>query len=73
MPQYQTAQQEMIAKGRPMGTRASWELQNMIRALHMLPWLNTADDTARLAEAEREMRIRCREARERARSIRAAK
>jgi hypothetical protein len=28
--------------------RPTWEITNMVKALTMLPWLNTADDTARL-------------------------
>jgi hypothetical protein len=68
-----TYQQEMAAKGRPMGARATWELQNMVRALNMLTWLNTPEDEARRDEAKRELRIRGREARERATRIRAAR
>lgn len=49
-----------------MGARASWELQNMVRALGMMTWRNTPEDWARKAEAERELSIRRREARERA-------
>jgi hypothetical protein len=30
----------------------------MVRALHLLPALNTPEDEARLAEAERELKIR---------------
>ena len=28
--------------------RPSWELQNMVKALEMLPWLNTFEDIERL-------------------------
>ena len=53
-----TCQQEMDAKGRPMGCRATWELRNMVRALERLPFLNTSDDITRLKEAKRELKIR---------------
>lgn len=53
-----TIQDDARRLGRPMLGRASWELANMVKALGMLPWLNTADDLARLAEAKRELAIR---------------
>lgn len=68
-----TYHDEMVAKGRPMGARATWELQNMVRALGLMTWLNTDDDLARRNEAQRELRIRAREARERAGRIRSAR
>ena len=53
-----TAYQEMLAKGRPYGTRPTWELRNMVRALSLMPWLNTPEDKARKSEAERELKLR---------------
>lgn len=51
---------EMKAKhpDRPYITRPTWELRNMVRALGLLPWLNTPEDTQRKQEAERELKLR---------------
>jgi len=35
--------------------RPTWELRNMIKALSMLPWLNTAEETQRLENAKKEL------------------
>jgi len=32
--------------------RPTWELSNMVKALEMLPWLNTKEDCERLAIAK---------------------
>ncbi len=58
-----TYQSEMAKKGRPMGARAGWELRAMVKALKLHSWLNTEEDKARLAEAERELKLRRKEAR----------
>ena len=34
-----------------VGNQPAWALRNMIRALKMAPWLNTAADEQRLAAA----------------------
>lgn len=65
MYRFKTAAEEMREKGRPYGTRPTWELRNMIRALSMMTWLNTQDDWNRKAEAERELKIRAKERRRR--------
>lgn len=36
---------------RIVGNQPAWALQNMVKALQMLPWLNTADDELRLKAA----------------------
>lgn len=55
-----TYAQEMKLKhpDRWLIARPTWELRNMVRALQMLAWNNTADDNARLEEAKRELRLR---------------
>lgn len=37
---------------------ATWELRNMVKALRLMPWLNTEADNLRLQEAERELKLR---------------
>jgi hypothetical protein len=34
-----------------VGNRPTWELKNMVKALNMLPWLNTPEDELRLKAA----------------------
>lgn len=55
-----TYAQEMKAKypDRPWICRPSWELKNMARALRMLRWQNTEEEESRLAEVERELKLR---------------
>jgi exoribonuclease R len=31
-----------------VGNQAKWEIKNMVKALSMLPWLNTPEDNRRL-------------------------
>jgi hypothetical protein len=38
------------------GNQPLWALKNMVRALSMLPWLNTAEDELRLKAAKRLLR-----------------
>ena len=35
-----------------VGNQPSWALKNMVKALTMLPWLNTAEDELRLEAAK---------------------
>jgi len=35
--------------------RPTWELRNMIKALSMHPWLNTAEEIQRLENAKKEL------------------
>jgi hypothetical protein len=35
-----------------VGNRPTWELKNMVKALNMLPWLNTPEDELRLQAAK---------------------
>lgn len=58
MWQVTTAREEMLRKGRPYGTRPTWELRNMVKALSMMTWRNTPEDWTRKAEAERELMLR---------------
>jgi hypothetical protein len=37
---------------RIVGNQATWALRNMVRALKMLPWLNTPEDEERLEAAK---------------------
>ena len=53
-----TIQDDARKLGRPFLARPTWELRNIVRALHTMPWLNTEDDKARLAEAKRELKLR---------------
>ena len=55
-----TYAQEMKVKfpNRPWISRPSWELNNMVKALNMLPWLNTEDDQKRLEEVTYELKQR---------------
>ena len=57
---YETYGQEQrrLHPDRPWITRPTWELRNMQKALSLLPWQNTADDTQRLAEVTRELQMR---------------
>lgn len=53
-------QEEMKIKfpNRPWVTKPTWELRNMVKALRMLPWLNTPEQNQRLAQAQAELIIR---------------
>lgn len=55
-----TYSQEMKLKypDRPWITRPTWELSNMARALRMLRWQNSEEEENRLAEVERELKLR---------------
>jgi len=57
---YKTYGQEMREKypDRPWGTRPSWELQNMKKALSMLTFFNTAEEDQRLVEVTQELKLR---------------
>ena len=35
-----------------VGNQPSWTLKNMVKALNMLPWLNTDEDKQRLEAAK---------------------
>ena len=35
-----------------VGNQPTWALKNMVKALSMLPWLNTAEDKERLDAAK---------------------
>ena len=35
-----------------VGNQPTWALKNMVKALKMLPWLNTAEDELRLKAAK---------------------
>ena len=35
-----------------VGNQPTWALKNMVKALNMLTWLNTAEDLERLAAAK---------------------
>lgn len=35
-----------------VGNQPTWALKNMVKALNMLPWLNTAEDEERLVAAK---------------------
>lgn len=35
-----------------VGNQPTWALRNMVKALHIMPWLNTEDDKKRLEAAE---------------------
>lgn len=37
---------------RIVGNQPIWALRNMVKALNMLPWLNTAEDLQRLQAAK---------------------
>lgn len=43
---------------RIVGNQPAWALQNMVKALQMLPWLNTADDELRLKAARMVLKAR---------------
>lgn len=43
---------------RIVGNQPVWALRNMVKALKMLPWLNTADDLERLKAAKIVLRER---------------
>jgi hypothetical protein len=43
---------------RPQENRATWELQNMKRALSMFPILNTEEENKRLEEVKKELKLR---------------
>lgn len=49
---------QVVVMDRPYRTRPTWELENMIKALSLLPWFNTEEDNARRDEARRELMIR---------------
>ena len=42
----------LIEAKKIVGNQPTWALQNMIKALNMLPWLNTAEDKERLVAAK---------------------
>lgn len=48
---------------RIVGNQPAWALRNMVKALKMLPWLNTAEDIQRLQAAKIVLRDRARERR----------
>lgn len=48
---------------RIVGNQPVWALRNMVKALKMLPWLNTAEDIKRLQAAKIVLRDRAREGR----------
>jgi len=41
-----------------MKHRATWELKNMIKALSMMPILNTIEENKRLQDAKKELKQR---------------
>jgi len=41
-----------------VGSQPDWALRNMIKALQMLPFLNTDEDNKRLAAAKKVLRLR---------------
>jgi len=47
-----------ILATRPYYGRPSWELKNMVKALSMMAWLNTEEDTRRREEAKEELKLR---------------
>lgn len=53
-----TIHDDARTQGRPMLADATWELRNMVKALRLMPWLNTGADNLRLQEAERELKLR---------------
>ncbi len=57
---YETYPQEMKRKypTRPWISRPTWELRNIQKALSMLPWLNTEEDSQRLIEVTEELSLR---------------
>jgi hypothetical protein len=42
----------LIEAKKIVGNQPTWALQNMVKALNMLPWLNTAEDLERLTAAK---------------------
>jgi hypothetical protein len=57
---YKTYAEEMREKhpNRPYVLRPTWELQNIKKALSMLMWQNTPEETQRLEDVIKELRIR---------------
>lgn len=57
---YETHGQEQrrLFPDRPWKGRPTWELQNMKKALSMLSWQNTPEETQRLAEVTAELKAR---------------
>ena len=41
-----------------VGNQPTWALKNMVKALKMLPWLNTAEDELRLKAAKEVLKSR---------------
>ena len=42
----------LIEAKKIVGNQPTWALQNMVKALKMLPWRNTAEDEQRLIAAK---------------------
>ena len=42
----------LIEAKKIVGNQPTWALKNMVKALNMLPWLNTAEDELRLKAAK---------------------
>lgn len=57
---YETYYQEQrrLYPDRPWKTHATWELQNIKKALSLLTFLNTQEDEQRLTEVTRELKLR---------------
>jgi len=47
-----------ILKIRPYFGRPEWELRNMIKALSLMTWLNSPEDTKRREDAKLELKLR---------------
>ena len=62
---YLTYAEEMHLKypDRPYVTWETWVLKNMIKALSMMGWLNTPEETQRLEDAKNELKARRKEGR----------
>ena len=43
---------DIIEAKKIVGNQPSWALKNMVKALNMLPWLNTDEDKQRLEAAK---------------------
>ena len=42
----------LIEAKKSVGNQPTWALKNMVKALNMLPWRNTAEDLERLTAAK---------------------
>jgi hypothetical protein len=48
----------LIEAKKIVGNQPTWALKNMVKALNMLPWLNTAEDELRLKAAKESSQIK---------------